>query len=255
MVRVEVNQDLFGTGRLINPSDISLGGCGPVGKDADSHMLLFESHLHGCGSTAVMTEDSLIYNFTLVYTPQAFANAPIVRMNRAVIGIECYYLRFNNVSSSFLKPSWIPYTSTKIAEELLVFTLTLMTDDWKFERPSNVFFLGDILKIEASVQQYNHVPLRVFVDSCVATTIPDVSATPSYSFIENHGCLVDSLPTGSTSHFLPRSQDHQLQFQLESFQFTDANNTSVYITCLLIATAASSPTDEKHKACSYISNG
>lgn len=56
-----------------------------------------------------------------------------------------------------------------------------------FERPSNVFFLGDILNIQASVKQYNHVPLRIFVDNCVATAGTDVNSAPMYSFIENHG--------------------------------------------------------------------
>ncbi len=56
-----------------------------------------------------------------------------------------------------------------------------------FERPSKVFFLGDVLNIQASVKQYNHVPLRIFVDHCVATTGPDVNSAPMYSFIENHG--------------------------------------------------------------------
>lgn len=53
------------------------------------------------------------------------------------------------------------------------------------ERLSAVFFLGDVINIQASVKQYNHVPLRVFVDHCVAG--PDVNSGPMYSFIENHG--------------------------------------------------------------------
>ncbi len=63
----------------------------------------------------------------------------------------------------------------------------LLADDWSYERPSHSYFLGDIINIEASVKVYNHVPLRVFVDHCVATQVPDVTALPRYSFIENHG--------------------------------------------------------------------
>ncbi len=50
-----------------------------------------------------------------------------------------------------------------------------------------MFFLGDLFNIQASVNQYNHVPLRIFVDHCVATRGPDVNSAPMYSFIENHG--------------------------------------------------------------------
>lgn len=63
----------------------------------------------------------------------------------------------------------------------------LLVDDWSSERPSNQYYLGQLINIEASVLQFNHVPLRVLVDSCVATAVPDVTAVPSYSFIENYG--------------------------------------------------------------------
>ena len=51
-VQLEVDVDLLGIGNLIQPSDITLGGCGPVGQD-HSH-LLFETELHGCGSTLMV---------------------------------------------------------------------------------------------------------------------------------------------------------------------------------------------------------
>ncbi len=62
-----------------------------------------------------------------------------------------------------------------------------LADDWSYERPSNLYFLGDIINIEASMKVSNHVPLRVFVDHCVATQVPDVNALPRYFFIENNG--------------------------------------------------------------------
>ncbi len=117
--------------------------------------------------------------------------------------------RFHNVSSNALRPTWVPYASTEVGEEVLLFSLKLMmgwcsfffhslknwavpklfflADDWSYERPSHSYFLGDIINIEASVKVYNHVPLHVFVDHCVATQVPDVTALPRYSFIENHG--------------------------------------------------------------------
>ncbi|KAL0197772.1 hypothetical protein M9458_006312, partial [Cirrhinus mrigala] len=88
-----------------------------------------------------------------------------------------------------------------------------------FERPSNQYYLGDFINIEASVRSYNHVPLRVFVDSCVATSVPDTNAIPRYAFIENNGCLVDAKLTGSGSRFMQRTQIDKLQFQLEAFRF------------------------------------
>ncbi|XP_056118843.1 zona pellucida sperm-binding protein 3-like [Rhinichthys klamathensis goyatoka] len=250
-VHVEVKKDFFGTGQLVNPSFLTLGGCAAVGEDPTTQVLIFEYELQACGSSLMMTGDELVYKFTLFYTPEALVGTPIVRTDAAAVGIECHYSRLHNVSSNVLMPNWVPFAATKVAEEVLVFSLKLMTDDWMFERPSNQFFLGQFLNFEASVKQFNHVPLRLFVDGCVATAVPDVNAAPSYSFIENHGCLVDAKLTGSSSGFMHRVQNDKLHFRLESFRFQQANSGLVYVTCSLRAVMASTPISAENKACSF----
>ncbi|XP_066500288.1 uncharacterized protein [Hoplias malabaricus] len=255
MVQVEVKEDLFGTGHLINPNSLTLGGCAAVGQDPVAQVLIFQSELQACHSVLKMTEKDLIYSFNLIYNPEPLVGTPIVRLGAAVIHVECHYSRQHNVSSHALVPSWVPYSSTEFGEEHMDFALKLMTDDWAFERPSNQYMLGDIMHIEASILQFNHAPLRVFVDSCVATAVPDANAVPRYSFIENHGCLTDAKITGSNSHFMHRVEGDKLQFQLEVFMFEQDNSSSIYITCYLKASMASYPTDAEHKACSFTANG
>ncbi|KAF4101851.1 hypothetical protein G5714_016651 [Onychostoma macrolepis] len=242
-VLVEVQQDLFSNGQLIQPSGLSLGGCPVVGWVPGSRVLFFEYELQDCNSVLMMTEDELVYTFALTYTPEALAGTPITRADGAVVGVQCHYQRFHNVSSNALRPTWVPYASTEFGEEVLLFSLKLMMDDWSYERPSNLYFLGDIINIEASVKVYNHVPLRVFVDHCVATQVPDVTALPRYSFIENNGCLVDAKATASSSRFMPQSQEDKIQFQLEAFMFQEGDSPSIYITCILKATLAAAPSD------------
>ncbi|XP_039990169.1 zona pellucida sperm-binding protein 3-like [Xiphias gladius] len=249
---VEVKKDLFGIGQLINPADLTLGQCGAVAEDTAAQVLIFEAELHDCGSSLAMTEDALIYTFTLNYIPQPLGGAPVVRTSKAAVIVECHYPRKHNVSSLPLDPLWIPFSAVKVAEEFLYFTLKLMTDDWQFERPSYQYFLGDIINIEASVKQYFHVPLRVFVDSCVATLSPDVSSNPRYAFIENHGCLIDARVTGSASRFVARTAENKLHFHLESFRFQGADSGLLYITCHLKATYTANAIDSEHRACSYI---
>lgn len=60
-------------------------------------------------------------------------------------------------------------------------------DDWQYERPSYQYYLGDMIYIEATVKQYFHVPLRVYVSECVATLSPESNSNPRYVFIENNG--------------------------------------------------------------------
>ncbi|XP_010904151.1 zona pellucida sperm-binding protein 3 [Esox lucius] len=252
--RVEVKQDLFGIGQLIDPADLTLGSCAVTGEDASVQVLFFDTELHGCGSTMMMTEEILTYVFTLHYTPKPLGSSHIVRTREVMVAVECHYQRKQDVSSNGVKPTWNPFASTKVAEELLYFSLKLMTDNWQSERSNSDYVLGDDMKFEASVLQFYHVPLRVFVDSCMATVIPNTNTVPRYAFIENRGCLVDAKLTGSTSQFMPRTLDNKLQFQVEAFKFQQVKTGSLYITCLLKATTVSAPIDDENKACSF-SNG
>ncbi|XP_058501443.1 zona pellucida sperm-binding protein 3-like [Solea solea] len=251
IVHVEVKKDMFGIGQFINTADLTLGSCTAVAEDNAAQVLIFQSELHECGGSLTVTGDSLIYTYTMNYNPQHIGDSPVVRTSQAAVFVECHYPRNHNVSSLPLDPLWIPFSAVKVAEEFLSFTLTLMTDDWQYERPSYQYFLGDIINIEATVKQFFHAPLRVYVDHCVATLSPDVSSNPKYAFIENNGCLVDARLTGSASRFMGRSSDAKLQFQLEAFRFQGVDSGMVYITCQLRATLAAYPLDSLHRACSY----
>ncbi|XP_017314439.2 zona pellucida sperm-binding protein 3 [Ictalurus punctatus] len=254
-VYVEVRKDLFGPRASLNITALTLGGCAAKGVAVSSQVLVYESPLHGCNSKLTVTANELVYIFTLGIASVPLISAPILRSPGAMAFVECHYPRFHNVSSSALLPAWIPYASAQAAEEHLLFSLRLMMDDWISERPSDYNYqLGELINIEASVVQFNHVPLRVFVDSCVATAVPDINAVPRYSFIENHGCLIDSKLTHSSSHFMPQTQAAKLGFQLEAFKFQHVNSSWFYIACILKATAASAPADAEHKACSFSGN-
>lgn len=64
---------------------------------------------------------------------------------------------------------------------------TFSTDDWRSERGSNVYFLGDTIHLEAAVTMGNHMPFRVYVEHCVATATPDADSNPRHNFIEYYG--------------------------------------------------------------------
>ncbi|XP_066497858.1 zona pellucida glycoprotein 3e isoform X1 [Hoplias malabaricus] len=255
-IYVEVKKDLFGTGIVIDPSVLTLGGCAVQGEDSDAQVFILQSELHDCNSSLRLTQDELVYSFTLAYASMPISpGVPIARTSSAAVSLECHYPRLHNVSSNALLPAWIPYASTEFGQEHLVFSLRLMMDDWVYERPSNQYYLGDLINIEASVMQYYHVPLRLFVDRCVATAVPDVNAVPRYPFIDNYGCMLDAKLTGSKSQYLPQTQADRLQFQLEAFLFHEDTSGFIYITCQLKVNAASSPVDAEHKACSFSNNG
>ncbi|XP_039616062.1 zona pellucida sperm-binding protein 3-like [Polypterus senegalus] len=249
-VIVTISPDLLGIQKPVQPSDLSMGGCG-VTSPAGAQPFVIEAPLQGCGSTVEMQGAEIVYSFTLDYNPSPIDGLPIVRTNPAVVQIECHYNRLHNVSSNALNPTWVPYTSTISAEDILGFSLVIMSSDWSGPSPSNTFFLGDLINLQASVDNSNHVPLRIFVDSCVASPLSNLSA-PAYIFIGNSGCFLDSQLTGSNSHFMsPRVAQSIIQFQLDAFRFYGLTTSSIFITCHLKVTLASANVDSLNKDCSY----
>ncbi|XP_029283926.1 zona pellucida sperm-binding protein 3-like, partial [Cottoperca gobio] len=250
-VWVEAKKDLLGIGKLVLAEDVTLGDCPSTGEDPDDQVLFFQSELHGCGSQLQMSEDSFIYTFMLHYTPSPLGDSPIIRTKEVTVSIQCHYQRKHDVSSGLLRPTWSPFSVTEASDENLFFSFRLMTDDWQLSRPSAHYLLGDVIKFEVSVKQFHHVPLRVTVDSCVATVVPNVDTVPRYAFLGNNGCLFDSQLTGSNSKFLPRSHEDRLQFEVEAFRFQQDHSGVLYITCTVRATAAVAAVDATNKSCSF----
>ncbi|NXX40324.1 ZP3 protein, partial [Tricholaema leucomelas] len=251
---VTVHRDLFGTGRLVNAADLTLGpaGCKHSSLDPASNTVTFAAGLHECGSVVQVTPESLIYRTLLNYHPSPASNPVIVRSNPAVIPIECHYPRRENVSSNAIQPTWAPFSSELSAEERLLFSLRLMNEDWSSERPFTGFQLGDVLNLQAEVATENHVPLRLFVDSCVAALSPGTDSSPHYSIIDFNGCLVDGRSDDTSSAFItPRPREDVLRFQIDVFRFAGDARNLIYITCHLKVTPADQAPDSLNKACSF----
>ncbi|KAF7214970.1 zona pellucida sperm-binding protein 3 [Nothobranchius furzeri] len=249
-VTMAVKRDFLGNGQLIHPRDLTLGGC--LAVDAVDHILLFQTELHGCGSNKTITEEFLIYSFSLIYSPTPIGNTSILKTNPAEVTVQCHFKRRNYVSSNAMRPTWTTFASEMQTNQQLQFSLRLMSEDWLSRMPYNAYFLREIMNIEASVLRGNHVPLRLFVDSCVATAHPDPESTPRYPLVTNHGCLTDAKLTGAKSYFMPRSWEDKLHLQLEAFRFQTVDKNSVYITCSLKATTLDVPLDLQHKTCSFL---
>nr|XP_046270058.1 zona pellucida sperm-binding protein 3-like [Scatophagus argus] len=251
-LEIIIKADMFGVGAPVNGDDLRLGVehsdfCRATASSDDEYRILVG--LGDCSTKHWMTEDSLVYTNLLIYSPSPSADG-LIRMDEAVIPIECHYERKYTLSSSSIMPTWIPFMSTQAAVETLEFGLRVMTDDWLYERSSNVFYLGEPIGIEASVRVGHHMGLRVFVSSCVATLYPDIYSVPRYVFIED-GCLVDSQLPGSNSHFLPRTQDDKLHLVIDAFRFHEEDKGELYITCHLNAVPVNDAQAPK-KACTFV---
>ncbi|XP_053216452.1 zona pellucida sperm-binding protein 3-like [Podarcis raffonei] len=250
---VAVHRDLFGVGRLVAPADLTLGAasCVPVSFAAGTtDVVLFEAGLHQCGIEVQMTPEMLIYRTSLFHKPSPSANPIITRTNAAEIPIECHYPRKGNVSSLAIQPTWAPFRSTVSAEARLGFSLRLMNDDWSGERLSSRFQLGEILHLQARVEAENHLPLRLFVDSCVAS--PEATLGSTYAIVDSNGCLVDGRQEGVSSAFLaPRVSEETLRFTVDAFRFAGDSRNMLYVICHLKVTRTDQTPDVRNKACSF----
>nr|XP_009483710.1 PREDICTED: zona pellucida sperm-binding protein 3-like [Pelecanus crispus] len=253
-VVVTVHRDLFGMGRLVKAAELTLGSsaCLPVVWSTAETIVTFMAGLHECGSTLRVTPNALVYSTSLNYNPVPTGNSVIIRNGPAVVPVECHYPRRDNVSSSAVKPMWVPFHSTLSSEEKLPFSLRLMNDDWSAEKASSIFQLGEVLHFQAGVNTENHAPLRLFVDNCVATLTPDRSSAPQYAFIDFSGCMVDGQLDDATSTFIsPRPRQDVLQFAVDAFRFAGDSSNLIYITCHLKVSLAHQAPDPLNKACSF----
>ncbi|XP_077326843.1 zona pellucida sperm-binding protein 3-like isoform X2 [Lithobates pipiens] len=243
---ISVRRDFYSNGRLVKPSDLSLGSQVCKSSAFSIDPIIFQVALQDCGNVVQMTPDWMIYSTNLTYNPASSTNVLITRTNSAIIPINCYYTRHGNVSSKAVRPTWVPFSTTVTNEERFNFSLRLMADDWSGPRNSRVYQLGDILYIEASVNIVNHIDLILFVDSCVATISPDLNSSPQYE------CLVDGKEDSSSAFISPRIGPASLQFTVDAFRFQNVDESTIYITCQLRVTTATQVPDSMNKACSYI---
>uniref|UniRef100_UPI0037E91C27 zona pellucida sperm-binding protein 3-like n=1 Tax=Semicossyphus pulcher TaxID=241346 RepID=UPI0037E91C27 len=258
-MEVVVQADMFNTGLQVEGGHLHLGSdseskgseCGAV-PSGEAEFTIWTS-LMACGTKLSSTKEKIIYSNVLVYSPEPSSDG-LLRLDGATIPVECHYQKKYAVDGISLQPTWVDFVSTASADDQIDFNLLLMTDDWQFEEGSHSYFLGDPIHVQVSAIIRHHVPLRVYVDHCVATATPDAGATLRYDFIEHHGCLADAYLTNSKSHFLPRVEEHKLRFQLDAFRFYQESSNQVYITCYVKAVPVGLAVSSKNRACSLIEN-
>ncbi|XP_040919059.1 zona pellucida sperm-binding protein 3-like [Toxotes jaculatrix] len=253
---VVVNADLYKNGHPVSPEDLFLGEaehsessqCRAVAVSDTEYVI--EAGLQECGSKLTISEDSVTYSNKLMFSPAASYHG-ITRMSHAVVPVSCIYKRTHFVSSNTQQQPLTISTSAQYSTGHPAFSLKLMTDDWKSEMFSSVFYLGDLLHLEASYTGPDAGQRRLFIDSCVATLTPDATSVPRYYFIENHGCVSDAKVGGSNTLFKPRTRADSLQLQLDAFLFHRDPRNSIYITCQMKATSEMWKSSTVNKVCNY----
>ncbi|CAM9505699.1 unnamed protein product [Bubo scandiacus] len=230
-------------GSRVASEELTLGsGCGVTTADRDGYRL--EHPLVGCGTTLELLPDRIHYSNVLHYRP--LVGGPVARARPFSLPVDCYYPRMGSVSSGAIQPTWVPLSSTVAHRRRVRFALDAYDSTWSSRLRQPTYFLGELINIEASVSTEPRLPLRVFVDECVAS--PSAAAWLKYKVIADNGCLLDG--QFGRSRFLPQRGDSFLRFQLDTFLFPNASNNQIYLHCHLKAVAEGAGSTSG-KSCSY----
>ncbi|XP_012732012.2 zona pellucida sperm-binding protein 3 [Fundulus heteroclitus] len=257
-MEVVVQADMFDMGVKVDGAHLQLGPNSPsegteCGAVQSGEEFTIVARLTDCGTKLSSTEEKIIYSNVLTYSPTPSVDG-LLRLDGAAVPVECHYGRRYSVDGISMIPTWVPFVSIDSVDDQIHFNLQIMSDDWQIERGSHTFFVGDPIHFEVSVVMGHHMPLRVYVDHCVATATPDAEAALRYDFIDHYGCLVDAYLTKSNSHFLPRVEEHKLRFQLLAFRFYQEPSNQIYITCSVKAVPVALAVNGQNRACSLVGN-
>uniref|UniRef100_A0A3B5AG37 Zona pellucida sperm-binding protein 3 n=1 Tax=Stegastes partitus TaxID=144197 RepID=A0A3B5AG37_9TELE len=253
-IEVVMRAQLFDPGLPAEPMRLRLGPARDVqdrciARVSGNGEYIIRAPLAECGNKVMFTESAVLYSNLLLYYPPP--SSPGVQVEGAAISVQCEYKRCIYIIHRSLATDLFHPKCKRI---LFKSPSPLSSDDWNSERPSSVYFLGDTVNIEASVD-HRHLPLRLFVSSCVATLTSDLIKTTSFEHtaaINLPGsCVPFCFLSGSNSRFLPRVHNNLLQIQLEPFLFHQDPRHTMYITCDLEAEPKNNPVK---RACSFISD-
>ncbi|MCJ8731406.1 hypothetical protein PDJAM_G00199330 [Pangasius djambal] len=257
--RIVVKRHYFGRGVSL-PTSVRLGEdgapgeCTPLKDFTTSTEMVITAGLQDCGSESRVSGNWLIYSNKLVFspgTPLTWDGVLVLKHPPTVVPIECRYKRKFRVSAEPLSPTWLPMTSTIEAVGLLHFSLNVIKGDVGSLRQSTVFQQGEPLFLEAAVHGPMHRPLRIYVDHCVATVDSYPLSRPSYEFISNRGCLIDSMWPYSSSRFYSRPKQNILRFSVQALYFPQDQRKQIFISCHLRAAPDYSLPDSQNKACYF----
>ncbi|XP_066573428.1 zona pellucida sperm-binding protein 3 [Amia ocellicauda] len=245
---VRVKRAFYGFGA--KPEQLRLGShCKSNGVDQDSGDLLFTYSLLKCDSIRSMPPGYLLYKAILHYVPKQ-SRSPIRRSHLVNVDIECRYKRYHHVYQLAVHPTW-KTPSSKVLTSRAGFEIKTMNAAWTAVSASDVYNLGQAVNFQLVATRLGPLE-KVYVESCVATLTEDPTSKPSYTIIENFGCMVDTKTEGSNSQYVSPRTDDTINFSVDAFQFTENPSSKIIIHCKLFVTKGGP--SSVAKACTYNRN-
>ncbi|XP_056327075.1 uncharacterized protein si:ch211-67f13.7 [Danio aesculapii] len=225
---LRVNKRFYGFSAM--SEELTLGEtCKSNGVLEPNSELLFTYALTDCQGKKQEFPDYVVYKYVLHYLPRdRNTHRHHLRVN---VGVECRYTR------DFLKPTWqTPLRKIIRGRSGDDFSIQLMDDTWSSPVRSAVFVLGQKVNVQLSTR-HHYTGVKLFVNSCYATTVNTMSQTNKYNIIDNYGCLRESqINPGAARYHFSRA-DNVVLFSFGAFQFIESPDAQVSLHCELSVSA------------------
>ncbi|KAJ8338121.1 hypothetical protein SKAU_G00370870 [Synaphobranchus kaupii] len=196
--------------------------------------IVFSYGLNTCGTKRSVTDNEFVYSNFLLYTP----STGVLPQERKITTVHCHYER---------SPELMQRTITGLFD----FSLDVMSEDWQSKSNTSIYVLGQTINLQVSINLHNHVGLKVYLDSCAASTSQGPGWESSYSIIQDYGCLTDSMVTRSMAKFVSPRSESTLRFQTKAFQFKGYKNNLIFIHCTVKVSDSQAPPSDQSKSCQY----
>ncbi|XP_029017133.1 zona pellucida sperm-binding protein 3 [Betta splendens] len=226
---------------------LKLGTC-PVNAATGVHYYLLYLLVTDCGFKQESKPDFVHISNALTYEP----TTPVVREMPFTIPLLCKYPRYFYSYQTGFHPKLQGGTIFKPLDLMNSLTLTAQDAMGNAIPGSKTYTMGELMYFEAK-QPQNSGQKRLYINKCFVTASPNPTSSPSYTLIDNQGCMIDG-KVSATSAFLTGASKTSLRFRVTAFIFKDAVSSSsstqkLYMHCeIAVGPQTATPA---LKACNY----
>ncbi|KAG8139308.1 hypothetical protein E2320_002082, partial [Naja naja] len=181
---IQVHRDLFQTGHFIQAKDLSIGpqSCHYFIVNESATLIVFKVELHECIQN-LQVLDLMLYNVSLYYKPMS--NLTTVK-SAEKFPVTCHYSWKNDASSNAIQTTGV---NTLGGNVLICYCYRITTDDWQAGKNSAIYLLDDDLLVQADIRKGDHLPLHLFINTCMAISKAFGDTALQYNILDFHGWL------------------------------------------------------------------
>ncbi|XP_073484982.1 uncharacterized protein [Aquarana catesbeiana] len=215
--------------------------CGPESFDANN--AYFSFFASACETTRTFENNWMIYDNEIIYDNSA-SGKPILIMN-----VTCNYTTNGTVAVGYsYQDNPTPSAQSAMASLYLILRLSKDIAYTNFYGDVDypvVKYLTEPLYFEVELLYSSDSRLEIFLDTCWATTSPDMNSSPSWPIVTNSCEYGESYPT----NFLKVTTDSRVQFpshfkrfEVKTFTFMDGDHSytgAIYFHCDVVICDAS----------------